>query len=47
MYNIIYNGEIYFKTFETVMEILVYFMNYNSEKQMQACINEDLRIYEV
>ena len=30
------------------MEILVYFMNYNFEKQMQARTKEeDLRIYEV
>jgi hypothetical protein len=47
MYNIICNGEIYLKTVETVMEFLVYYMNYNFDKQMQGRTKEDLRIYEV
>ena len=29
------------------MKVLVYFMNYNFEKQMQARTKDDLRIYEV
>ena len=40
-------GKYNLKTFRTVMEILVYFMNYNFEKQMQARTKEDLGIYEV
>ena len=40
-------GEYNLKTFKTVMEILVYFMNYNFEKQMQARTRDDIRIYEV
>jgi hypothetical protein len=42
MYNVICNGEIYLKTFETVMEFLVYYMNYNFDKQMQGRTKEDL-----
>ena len=40
-------GEYNLKTFKTVMEILVYFMNYNFEKQMQTRTKDELRIDEV